>query len=243
MRRLRTLSSSTWSKTVSFRRSWWTSPLRPSVLPGGAADLFQMAQYIDKLRPDIKAVSLYRRYYVPTSTCFVHTNAASLLRHVAKQEYLTGRPFFPWTRMSALRISDGSVGLLAAELARHSGAPAEQFEAYAESHIARAFTPMAVVVVRGARQSLRLRSVPAVVRSVLRTRAYVRSGEALRDTRDVRKARIRAGIKSSIGGLADIPQDVLDQALDLLSERVLEAIEHQPPAPEAVSRPPARAQS
>ena len=120
--------------------------------PGGAANLFQMAEYIDKLRPGVNAVSLYRRYYVPASTFFVYTNAASLLRHVDAKEHLTGRPEFPWTRQSALRISDGSVGLLAAELARHSGAPAEQFEAYADSHIARAFTPMAVVGVRGFRR-------------------------------------------------------------------------------------------
>jgi hypothetical protein len=206
-------------------------------VPGRPADLFQMAQYIDKVRPDTKAVSLYRRYYVPTSTFFVHTNAASLQRHVDAQEHLTGRPVFPWTRPSALRISDGSVGLLAAELARHSGASAEHFEAYAESHFARAFTPTAVVMVRGLRQSMSFRSVPAVVRSLLRTRAYVQSGQALRDTRDVRKARIREGIESSMVGLLDLAGDVRDQTLDLFSERVLDAIEQQLPAADAETQP------
>ncbi|WP_141726131.1 hypothetical protein [Actinacidiphila rubida] len=205
--------------------------------PGRSADLFQMAEYIDKVRPDTKAVSLYRRYYVPTSTFFVHTNAASLLRHVDAHEHLTARPAFVWTRNSALRIADGSVGLLAAELARHSAAPAEQFEAYAQSHIARAFTPMAVVLARGLREYLRLRSVSMLVRSVRRTRAYVQSEEALRDTRDVRKARVRDGLESSMGGWLNHAGDVRDQVLDTFSEQVLEALDRRPPGPKSRMQP------
>nr|WP_134011415.1 hypothetical protein [Streptomyces sp. 846.5] len=49
-------------------------------------------------------------------------------------EHLSAKPAFPWTRQSALRIGDAGVGLLAAELARHSGAPAAQFDAYVLAH-------------------------------------------------------------------------------------------------------------
>ncbi|MFC1428509.1 hypothetical protein ACEZCY_35645 [Streptacidiphilus sp. N1-12] len=209
--------------------------------PGGAGNLFQMSEHIDRVLPDVKAVSLYRRYYVPTSTFFVHTNAASLLRHVDKNEHLAAKPTFPWTRQSALRISDGSVGLLAAELARYSGVPAERFDAYARSHIARAYTPMAVMVVRGFRQSLRLRSVPGVVRTIRETRAYVHSDQARVDTREVRLARVRAGFEASIGKMVKLPSDVLDPALDLFSERVISAVEQQP-APESAVPVPAPAQ-
>ena len=209
--------------------------------PGGAGNLFQMAEYIDRLRPDTKAVSLYRRYYVPTSTFFVHTNAASLLRHVDAKDHLTAKPAIPWMRQSALRISDGSVGLLAAELARHSGAPAAQFDAYAQAHIARAFTPMAVLVVRGILKSLHLRSVPGVVRALRQTRAYVHSSEAASDPRDVRKAKVRAGFEASLGKMVTLPADVLDPALEFLSERVVSAVE-QLPAPDSAVPLPAPAQ-
>jgi hypothetical protein len=210
--------------------------------PGGARQLIQMAEYVDRLRPETKAVSLYRRYYVPASTFFVHTNAASLLRHVDANDHLTAKPSFPWTRQSALRISDGSVGLLAAELARHSGVPAGRFDAYAESHIARAFTPIAVVIAAGFRRSLRLRWVPDAWRAILQTRAYVQSSEAAGDPIDVRRAKVRAGFEASIGKMVTLPPDVVDPALDYFTELVLSAVDQQS-APESAVPPPAPAQA
>jgi hypothetical protein len=212
--------------------------------PGGpgARQLIQMAEYVDGLRPDTKAVSLYRRYYVPASTFFVHTNATSLLRHVDTNDQLTAKPSFPWTRQSALRISDGSVGLLAAELARHSGAPAAQFDAYAESHIARAFTPIAVFIAAGFRRSLHLRSVPGFLLSIRRARDYVHSTEAASDPIDVRRAKVRAGFEASIGKMVTLPPDTLDAALNYYTELVLSAVDQQP-APESAVLPPAPAQA
>ena len=210
--------------------------------PGGAGNLFDMAQYIDKVRPDIKAVSLYRRYYVSSSTFFVHTNAASMLRHVDADDQLTGKPSFPWRRQSALRISDGSVGLLAAELARHSGVPAEQFDVYAQSHIARAFTPMAVAVIAGFRRSVSLRAVPGMVRSIRQTRAYVQSGEAAGDQPEVREAKVRAAFEENLGKMVTMPPDVRDPALDFFTERVFTAVDQQQ-APDGTVPPPEPAQT
>ncbi|WP_333771834.1 hypothetical protein [Streptomyces sp. IBSBF 2435] len=158
---------------------------------GQPLNVRQMAELVDTTLDGAGALSLYRRFYVPTSTFFVHANAASLLRHVGPDDTLNGRPFVPWTRRSAVRISDACVGLLAGALARQADVDTTVFEEYAQAHAARAITPLAVVAGRGLRDSVELAELPAAWQRMLRLRAYAESEQAWLDAPAVREARVR----------------------------------------------------
>lgn len=183
------------------------------VAMGGASNgpgVWTMADRVDGTPSGAGAVGLYRRFYVPTSTFFVHANAASLLRHVRSDNTLSDRPSLPWTRRSAVRISDASVGILASAIAASEGKPAAAFEQYARAHLTLAFTPMAAVVTQGLRRSVRLSRLPALARTVLDLRRYAASPQAAADTPQVREARAREGFDQLVQLLGlDLPDDVV----------------------------------
>ncbi|MEV6012603.1 hypothetical protein AB0M29_38165 [Streptomyces sp. NPDC051976] len=157
---------------------------------GGPPTVRQMVDQVEAAAGGAGALSLYRRFYQPTSTYFVHANAASLLRHVRPGGFLTGKPTIPWARRSAVRISDACVGILAAALARHAGTDPTEFETYAQAHAARAITPLAVVAGRGGWSALKLAELPAARKRALELRSYAVSEQALLDTPAVRKAHV-----------------------------------------------------
>ena len=174
--------------------------------PGKAPDLFAMSEFIQRKLPASKAVNLYRRYYVSTSTFFVHTNAASLLRHVNWSDELAERPSFPWTRASAIRVTDFSVGFLAEAIARKAGKSAQVFDDYANAHIDRAFVPVAVVTARGVYQALRPSALPRIMRAGRKLRAYTASGQALADSVPVRRDRVRRGLLDVLRECSSLPE-------------------------------------
>ncbi len=54
--------------------------------------VWDMAKRVEQATGQRGAISLYQRFYVPTSNFFVHANAGSLLRHVGAGDKLTRRP-------------------------------------------------------------------------------------------------------------------------------------------------------
>ncbi|WUH89791.1 hypothetical protein OG900_06360 [Streptomyces sp. NBC_00433] len=168
---------------------------------GQPLNVRQMAELVGTTLEGAGALSLYRRFYVPTSTFFVHANAASLLRHVGPDNALNGRPVVPWTRRSAVRISDACVGLLAGALASQADVDTTVFEEYAQAHAARAITPLAVVAGRGLRNSVKLAELPAAWQRMLRLRAYAESEQAWLDAPAAREARVRQEFPQSLGVL------------------------------------------
>ncbi|WP_316770366.1 hypothetical protein [Streptomyces sasae] len=187
--------------------------------------VWAMADRIDTAVGSTGAVSLYRRFYVPTSAFFVHANAASLLRHVRKDNTLSERPSMPWTRRSALHVSDACVGLLASAIAASEGKPFVEFESYAYNHMALTFTPMAVAMTQGLRRSMQLSQLPLLVRTVRDLRQYTQSPQAAADTPEAREARLRDGYDEFVrlAGL-DLPDDVVRLLGDDFVSRVLEGI-------------------
>ncbi|MEU2585291.1 hypothetical protein ABZ612_20485 [Streptomyces avermitilis] len=199
-----------------------------AVAMGGAANgpgVWAMADRIDTALGSTEAVSLYRRFYVPTSTFFVHANAASLLRHVGKDNTLSERPLMPWTRRSALHVSDACVGTLASAIAASEGKPFVEFEQYAHAHMALTFTPMAVAMTQGLRRSVQLSQLPPLLRTVRDLRQYAQSPQAAADTPEVREARLREGYDRivQLAGF-DFPDDVVRLLGDDFVTRVLDGI-------------------
>ncbi|MFK0279498.1 hypothetical protein ACIQVL_03355 [Streptomyces sp. NPDC090499] len=187
--------------------------------------VFAMADRIDTALGSTGAVSLYRRFYVPTSAFFVHANAASLLRHVRTDNTLSARPSMPWTRRSALHVSDACVGILASALAAGEGKPYAEFEQYARSHMALTFTPMAVAATKGLSRSLPLRQLPLLARTVRDLHQYTESAEAAADTPEAREARLRDGYDQlvQLSGIA-FPDDMVRLVSDDFVTRILEGI-------------------
>ena len=175
-----------------------------------------MAELADGKMPGSGVISLYKRFYQPTSTFFVHANASSLLRHVKADSTLTDKPAFPWTYRSAVRVADSAVGVLAAAVAEHAGKPSGEFTAYGDAHIARAFTPVAVMFGKGMRHSKKPSRLLPFVREVWALRRYTHSGQAVADRPQVREQRVRA----SYGKISQLLAEVIDADLDSPEARV-----------------------
>ena len=162
----------------------------------------EIVETVNAKMPGSGVMSLYKRFYSPTSTFFVHANAPSLLRHVRPDNTLSDTPSFPWTYRSAVRVADAVVGLLAAAIAQHSGSLDGEFTAYADAHIARAFTPVAAMVGKSAFRPGMLWKLRPFAREVRAMREYTRSGQAAADPPEVREERIRAAFAQAFRQLA-----------------------------------------
>ena len=172
--------------------------------------LWKMAQRIDAAMNNALATGLYRRFYGPTSTLFAHANAPSLLRHVDADSHLTGRPSMPWTRRSAVHISDACVGILASAIAAREGRPVAAFDEYAEVHLASAYTPLGAMVVKNLFRSVRPAQLPAMFGEMKSLCAYGNSPQAAEDSSDVREARAQAGFDQFVKVLGPgLPDDVV----------------------------------
>jgi hypothetical protein len=101
------------------------------------------------------ATRLYYEYYIPLSHLFTRSYAFALMRHVQQDGKLHERPAYPWVKLSAARLADGCMGLLAANIADKSGVSPDSFLRYATAHLDRLVTPAVAFTVKGA-----LRSVP-----------------------------------------------------------------------------------
>jgi hypothetical protein len=191
----------------------------------GAPNVWMMAERVDSTPSGRGAVGLYRRFYVPTSTFFVHANAASLLRHVQSNSTLSERPSLPWTRRSAVRVSDACVGMLASAIADSAGKPTASFERYAHAHLALTFTPMAVVVTQGLRRSVRFANLPALMKTIRGLRQYATSTQAVVDTPHAREARVREGFEQIVHLLGlDLPDDIVRVLREDFVTRVLDSV-------------------
>ena len=186
-----------------------------------APDVFQMALYVEKQPGGEGAVSLYQRFYIPTSTFFVHASPASLLRHVGPEGKLTDKPLVPWTRRSAVHIADACVGMLAAAIIEQDAVAKAKFEKYARSHAERALTPLAVIVGKGLRGAIKVAEVPALVRQFTDLKKYTQSASARSDDPSTREARIRSDFEALARPVvADMPKSVYEPLLDFFAAEI-----------------------
>jgi hypothetical protein len=181
-----------------------------------------MARRVDTATGDSLAISLYKRYYRPTSTLAVHTGAASLLRHVRGDGSLSRRPEPTWARRSPVRIADACLGLLTAAVAQKQRVdkPHQQAIRYAERHGDRALTPVMVMSVGPLKRQIRPRQLIAVIGMLRGFGEYIQSGEDAENP-DIRIAKIRTGMKSLLlkAGLG-VPVGALDPYLDYLAAKI-----------------------
>jgi hypothetical protein len=194
--------------------------------PKKGPDFWQIVEAVEKGSGGAGAISLYRRFYVPTSTFFVHANAASLLRHVRADDRLRDRPMSPWMMRSAVRVADACGGLLATAIVRQAGAEAGEFSTYAEDHLKRAFTPVAVIADKGIGRAIEWRALLPLAREVARMRRYFDSGQAERGPEAVTEARLRALFAIYTKAAFDqeestVPPDAFDPLIDYFVEKIL----------------------
>jgi len=177
--------------------------------PAEGPKVWEMAEKVDAATNAKIAVSLYNRYYRPTSNLALHAGAASLLRHVRADDSTAARPSRVWGRRTPARIADACLGGLTAYLAHHEGQPWQHAARYADRHHERAVPPLAAIGLGNLGRSLRPGQVRRIGPAIARLRAlgqYIQSGQDADDP-GTRTARIRAELEylPNLPGL-DIPQ-------------------------------------
>ena len=196
--------------------------------PAKGPSVETMAQRVDKATGGSTAISLYKRFYRPTSSFAIHAGAASLLRHVRGDHSIGRRPERVWARRSPARIADACLGALTAATAQQAGVSYQQAAQYADRHSERALTPVAVMGAGGFKRSLRPRQLMTTIGQVRRYGDYVWSDEDAGDP-DSRYVRIRTDMESLLfAAEPDIPPGSLDPFLDYVAAKI---VSESAPAP------------
>jgi hypothetical protein len=202
--------------------------------PADGPKVWDMAEKVDAATGSTIAISLYNRFYRPTSNLAVHAGAAALLRHVRGDGRTSRKPSRVWGRRAPARIADACLGGLTAFLADREGdawqRTARHAATYADRHHQRAIPPVTAISLRGLGRGVRLSQAPQVAEAIARVREfgqYVQSGQDA-DNPTARTARIRAELQDllTIPGL-DVPSGSLDPFIDYLAEKIV--AETQPP--------------
>ena len=202
--------------------------------PANGPKVWDMAEKVDAATRSNIAISLYNRFYRPTSNLAIHVGAAALLRHVRDDGRTSRKPSRIWGRRSPARIADACLGGLTAFLASREGVawqrPARHAATYADRHHERAIPPVAAISLSGLSRGLRLNKASDVARAIARVRKlgqYVQSGQNAEDPA-ARTAWIRSELKDllAVPGL-DVQPGSLDPFVDYLAERIV--ADTQPP--------------
>lgn len=204
--------------------------------PADGPKVWDMAEKVDAATGSTIAISLYNRFYRPTSNFAVHVGAASLLRHVRGDGRTARRPSRIWNRRAPARIADACLGGLTAFLADREGESwqhtSRHAARYADRHHERAIPPIAAISLAGIGRGLRLSQAQQAARAIARVREfgqYVQSGQDADDPA-ARTARIRAELQDflTIPGL-DVPPGSLDPFIDYLAEKIVAETSRRPP--------------
>jgi hypothetical protein len=139
---------------------------------GPDLDVRDLALWLEREYGIAIAAELYHDYYLPLSHLFTRAYAFSLMRFVDPQGRIRRQPTFPWAKRSAVRMTDGCVGLLAAHLAQASGRPYEAFLDYAAAHFDRMLTPGLVFAVKGSLGPRSVRRLPATLALVAQSQRF-----------------------------------------------------------------------
>lgn len=113
--------------------------------PAEGPKVWEMAEQVDAATGATIAISLYNRYYRPTSSLALHADAASLLRHVRGDGKTARQPSRVWGRRAPARIAYACLGGLTAYLAHQEGSPWQHAARYADRHHGRAIPPIAAI--------------------------------------------------------------------------------------------------
>ncbi|MGO9295207.1 MAG: hypothetical protein ACLP52_15260, partial [Streptosporangiaceae bacterium] len=115
----------------------------------------------------------------------------------------------------------------ASAVAKRTGRPAASFARYADKHLDRALTPLAVLAGAGLGRSMKLRQPGQTLgqlRIFMSMGTYIRSGHAASDPIDVRTARIRETLTELLPAAElDIPPAAFDPYLDYLAATLAES--------------------
>ncbi len=129
-------------------------------IPADGPKVWDMAKKVDAATGSTIALSLYNRFYRPTSNFAIHAGAASLLRHVRADGRTARKPSRIWGRRAPARIADACLGGFTAFQADREGGswqPTARYTArYADRDHQRAIPPIAAMILGTIGRGLRL---------------------------------------------------------------------------------------
>lgn len=178
----------------------------------GLPSLRDMAELVTERSGRAAARELYHRVYIPLSTFVAHPSGMGLLRHVAAEDELSETPSSVWSTRAARHAADACMALLALELAEQEEQPAAVLTRYADAHMRRTITPLAIVLGSATRQNLRPRRLASALRPMARLWRYYRSGRAALDPYPERETRIHellSTILTTLGGEGSASEEAI----------------------------------
>jgi hypothetical protein len=190
-------------------------------------NLRQWAEWLEREKGLWIAARLYSAYYVPLSHFFAHTNAFTLTRHVRQDGRLRRVPAPPWVRRSAVRLGDGSTGLLAAAIADKQGLDAGLLTKYAAAHLDRMITPAVTLAARGWAHSIQWRQVPTAIKAI-RELSHYTHGVGRNDDRAGQEARVREGLTKAFQLIIHDEGEMFQVAMDEFVTKVVDSMNSPP---------------
>lgn len=188
---------------------------------GRDLNLKDVAEWLNREKGLLIAVHLYEGYYSALSHFFPHSSGFALMRHVDAGGKLRRRPAFPWVRRSAVRITDGCVGLLAAHVAKETSAPATAFFDYAVGHLTRALTPTYVATSKRWLHAIGWRRLPGMFMMISAFGRYVR-GSGSQASPAEREAHVRKQFADLLSAVSpDVPDAAFQPVINELVSKVL----------------------
>jgi hypothetical protein len=199
--------------------------------PEDGPKVWDMAEKVDAATGSRIAISLYNRFYRPTSNFAIHAGAASLLHDVRGDGRTARRPSRIWGRRAPTRIADACLGGLTAFLASREGRSWQHTARRADRHHERAIPPVAAISLGGiGRGPLRLSQARQAAQAIARVRDFGQYVQSRQDADDLaaRTARIRTELQDllTVPGLDVLPGS-LEPFIDYLAEKIV--TETQPP--------------
>lgn len=198
----------------------------------GLPSLRDMAEVVSERSGRTTALDLYHRVYIPLSTFVAHPSGMALLRHTAAEGGLSEAPSSAWSTRAARHAADACMALLALELAEQQEQPAAVLIRYADAHMRRTITPIAIVLATATRQHLQPRRLASGLRPMAELWRYYRSGRAALDPYPEREARFNElllAILVALGGEGSASEEAIARyfATDLASSADTQDSEHK----------------
>ncbi|HUC07891.1 MAG TPA: hypothetical protein VMR96_07350 [Solirubrobacterales bacterium] len=195
-------------------------PISPSLLKDVASaigkearlpTLNEMANVVVDKTGRSFARDIYEGLYKPLSIAVAHPTGLALLRHVDSDDRLKDTPTPAWTVRSARHTADACMAVLALAIAEHFKSRGKDLLKYANAHLNRTITPVAVISGRAALESFQPSKLVPAVRSSIELRRYLFSEGAAADSHMERKVKAEQAIGEILrvfGGGESPPHEV-----------------------------------
>ncbi len=194
--------------------------------------LRHMADIVGKETGLSIAEDLYTRLYTPLSILYAHPVGIALQRHIDHNGHVSEKADRVWTAASMRHTVDACMAFLALAIGATTSDKQAALISYADTHMTPAVSPVAAMGGRAALRGFRWSKLPQVLRLLSDLRRYYDSGDAARDTYEVRTTRTVAAYGRMLDAIDTDPQPYRQMLLDYFADLTAQSVdEDEKPSP------------